>query len=70
MVVMIFKTDKPTTNQISELPDEYTNMKPAYLKSKPVLPGSTIQVVGIQNFTTSLTFSIECLMVATEWACS
>ena len=46
---MIFKTDKPTTNQISELPDEYTNMKSAYLKSKPVPPGSTIQFVGIQN---------------------
>jgi hypothetical protein len=46
---MIFKTDKPTTNQILELPDEYTNMTPAYLKSKPVLPGSTIQFVGIQN---------------------
>jgi hypothetical protein len=46
---MIFKTDKPTTNQISELPDEYTNMKPASLKSKPVPPGSTIQFVGIQN---------------------
>ena len=47
--VMIFKTDKPTTNQIPELPDEYTNMKPASLKSKPVPPGSTIQFVGIQN---------------------
>jgi hypothetical protein len=31
--VMIFKTDKPTTNQISELPDEYTNMKPALEKN-------------------------------------
>jgi hypothetical protein len=46
---MIFKTDKLTTKQIPELSDEYTNMKPAYLKSKPVLPGSTIQFVGIQN---------------------
>ena len=57
--VMIFKTDKPTTNQILELPDEYTNMKPAYLKSKPVPPGSTIQFVGIQNHE-YLTESLKC----------
>jgi hypothetical protein len=56
---MIFKTDKPTTNQIPELPDEYTNMKPAYLKSKPVPPGSTIQFVGIQNHE-YLTESLKC----------
>jgi hypothetical protein len=61
---MIFKTDKLTTKQISELPDEYTNMKPAYLKSKPVPPGSTIQFVGIQNheyFTESLKCEYEWL---------
>ena len=57
--VMIFKTNKPTTNQIPEIPDEYTNMKPAYLKSKPNPPGSTIQFVGIQNHE-YLTESLKC----------